>query len=308
MYVVYKITNTINKKIYIGSTTRPAARWLAHKQAANNQKYYLKYHLYAAMHFYGVEKFNFEIIENNFVNKETMEAREVELILEYNTTDPKVGYNLIAAAGYQLAKQNLCAHMMKVRQRCCKVDCNELILEQYESYQDAARKTGIDASVIRRVCKGNISSIKGMFFRDLDINDKIISLPFTPIKQRKPIVGISIHNGSKLYFKSILEASKTLSINRQSIQKCLAGDSRFSHTGGYIFRHVTKNNEIIENCLNINHILETASKLILIDDIYYTKKELCYKFNIKEATLNARIRNGNTGTELIRENHKKLKK
>ncbi len=65
MYV-YKITNTINNKCYIGITNNYKKRWSNHKTTYlnENSKEYDK-PLYRAFRKYGLENFTFEILEEN---------------------------------------------------------------------------------------------------------------------------------------------------------------------------------------------------------------------------------------------------
>jgi group I intron endonuclease len=60
--VIYKITNLVNGKIYIGQTIQknPKMRWYAHLNYAKKGK---KSHLYDSMRKYGFEKFSWEIID-----------------------------------------------------------------------------------------------------------------------------------------------------------------------------------------------------------------------------------------------------
>jgi group I intron endonuclease len=60
--VIYKITNTINGKVYIGQTIQSNAkmRWYSHQADARTGK---KSHLYDSIRKYGVENFAWEIIE-----------------------------------------------------------------------------------------------------------------------------------------------------------------------------------------------------------------------------------------------------
>ena len=63
MIGIYKITNTINNKVYIGQSIDIAKRWREHKRRAFVQnKEYNKY-LYNAFRKYGLENFSFEVIE-----------------------------------------------------------------------------------------------------------------------------------------------------------------------------------------------------------------------------------------------------
>lgn len=88
MGVIYKITNNINNKVYIGQTMRkPADRWQAHKHRAELPDF--KTHLYNAMRKYGVENFSFSIIEECLDEK--LDERE-RFWIEYYDSFNK-GYN-----------------------------------------------------------------------------------------------------------------------------------------------------------------------------------------------------------------------
>ena len=91
MAIIYKITNNITNKNYIGETTRTlSARWQQHKIRAkddNNRTY-----LYLSMRKYGIENFSIEVIEE-CDDLERFE-RETHYIKSLNTLAPN-GYNLI---------------------------------------------------------------------------------------------------------------------------------------------------------------------------------------------------------------------
>lgn len=67
MQGIYKITNLINNKIYIGKTNDSNRRWKDHQRLAftiNNKEYGKT--LYKAMRKYGLENFQFDMIEELF--------------------------------------------------------------------------------------------------------------------------------------------------------------------------------------------------------------------------------------------------
>lgn len=90
--IIYKITNQINNKIYIGLTTCSLEyRWARHiteSKNINNTK-----HLYKAMRKYGIENFTIEKIDETNDFKE-LGKLERYYIHKYNSTNPKIGYNL----------------------------------------------------------------------------------------------------------------------------------------------------------------------------------------------------------------------
>ena len=82
--VIYKITNKINGKIYIGQTTRTVEqRFKEHMESP--------YPLGNALRFHGIENFTVEIIAE-CDNQEQLNEREIHFIAEYDCMVPK-GYN-----------------------------------------------------------------------------------------------------------------------------------------------------------------------------------------------------------------------
>lgn len=94
MGYIYKITNNINNKIYIGQTVkeRPTDRFSQHRYLARHPKQEkgISY-LHQAMAKYGVDNFTFEIIEN--IENDKLNEREQYWIAYYNSFIPQ-GYNL----------------------------------------------------------------------------------------------------------------------------------------------------------------------------------------------------------------------
>ena len=87
--IIYKITNKINRKVYIGQTVRDFnKRYGGSLNNTHNE------HLRNSINKYGIE--NFEIIEEFDVaySKEDLNKREKYWINYYNTTNPKYGYNM----------------------------------------------------------------------------------------------------------------------------------------------------------------------------------------------------------------------
>jgi len=83
MIGIYKISNKINKKAYIGYSNNIEQRWEYHLTHFNCTKEYNKT-LYKAFRKYGINSFSFEIIEECFSREELLE-REKYWIKFYNT-------------------------------------------------------------------------------------------------------------------------------------------------------------------------------------------------------------------------------
>ena len=94
--IIYKITNTINGKVYIGQTIHSLKqRYQGHLSRAERGD---KGHLYPAMRKYGYNNFTCEIIEmidETLPNaKDILNEREIYWINYYDSTNNKKGYNI----------------------------------------------------------------------------------------------------------------------------------------------------------------------------------------------------------------------
>jgi group I intron endonuclease len=90
MQGIYKITNKINGKCYIGQSVDIAKRWREHSVWAFNPKRpEYEYPLYRAIRKYGIESFAFEIIEQVKV-RDQLTPKEVYCFLkpDYNQVLP----------------------------------------------------------------------------------------------------------------------------------------------------------------------------------------------------------------------------
>jgi group I intron endonuclease len=92
---VYKITNLINRKIYIGQTKRkdPLKRFKEHmSMCGDNKKGFISL-LSRAVKKYGHENFSFELLKRCYC-KESLDLSEGEFIEIYNSHNNKFGYNV----------------------------------------------------------------------------------------------------------------------------------------------------------------------------------------------------------------------
>jgi len=89
-FIIYKVTNRINGKVYIGQTVKSLdVRKKEHIRKARSVK---SWFLHNAIRKYGKDAFYFEIIRY-CVSKEELNEKEMELIKEFKTKAP-LGYNM----------------------------------------------------------------------------------------------------------------------------------------------------------------------------------------------------------------------
>lgn len=95
--IIYKITNLVNNKIYIGQTTKTREqRWRKHQQEAKSELKNKRPHNYfhSALLKYGAENFKCEIIDQAD-SIEELNEKEIFWIDYLNTTNRDIGYNLM---------------------------------------------------------------------------------------------------------------------------------------------------------------------------------------------------------------------
>lgn len=91
IFTIYKATNKINKKIYIGFDSSWPRRRKNHKALANTTKDNMHFH--RAIRKYGWNNFEWEVIYQSKDENYTRTIMEPFFINEYNSLDSSVGYN-----------------------------------------------------------------------------------------------------------------------------------------------------------------------------------------------------------------------
>lgn len=97
MFIIYKITNNINGKLYIGQTCRSITeRWKNHKHQSSRKR--TSSALHDAIRKYGSMHFSIEEMER-VITKEEADSKEKHYIKLYDTFGTKNGYNLTKGGG-----------------------------------------------------------------------------------------------------------------------------------------------------------------------------------------------------------------
>jgi group I intron endonuclease len=98
MHYLYKITDALNNKVYIGQTIDNKKRWMQHKAYAKRPDKTGQY-IHRAMAKYGVENFSFEIIATCQTQEDADETESL-LIIQYNSRSKDYGYNLMVGGSH----------------------------------------------------------------------------------------------------------------------------------------------------------------------------------------------------------------
>lgn len=110
---IYKITNIVNNKIYIGQTVQknPKMRWYDHCARTRNGQIN---HLYNSMRLYGIDKFVWEVIDSAD-SIEELNLKEQLWLEEYKKTAEV--YNIREAGGNKLHNTNSIEKMRESQRR-----------------------------------------------------------------------------------------------------------------------------------------------------------------------------------------------
>jgi group I intron endonuclease len=126
MHYLYRITNLINQKVYLGQTMYPKKRWNNHKYEA--RKLHPEFYLHKAIAKYGVDNFIFEIIAQSKIQEDANEI-EADLIVQYDSRNPKMGYNIMPGGKIHSGYKHSDETKEKMRQIALQRGCNAEAIE-----------------------------------------------------------------------------------------------------------------------------------------------------------------------------------
>jgi len=182
--IVYKVTNIVNGKIYVGQTTRDLSLRISEHKHGKERADRKNSPLYLAFQKYGFENFTFEVIHKSFTMDE-LNFKEQEFIKIYNCVSPN-GYNLalggsnrasspetrqkMSKSAKKLGGPNIkSCHSDEVKQkaRVSRLKLNKAII----CLGQAARKLQCDRADITRVCNGKSKHVKGYVFKFMEMGE-----------------------------------------------------------------------------------------------------------------------------------------
>lgn len=135
MAFIYKITNKVNGKVYIGQTQKTIQeRFANHIKKA---KIHTNRYLYDAMNYYGYENFTVEKIEE--CPKEKLDEREIYWISFYNSNNKNFGYNMTKGGGGGDTWTNN-PHKKETSEKISKANLNSKRTPEQKARMSAAQK------------------------------------------------------------------------------------------------------------------------------------------------------------------------
>lgn len=153
MPYIYKISNDINDKLYIGKTLYTIERrWSQHKNNALSRKDLIHLPLYSAMNKYGIEHFSISEVEKVDDEKQLSE-REQYWIKYYNTYN--YGYNAsIGGDGLQLYDYDYIWELWEqgntIKQISALIPCNDYVVRTVLNIHNVSTEERKERSVHRQ--------------------------------------------------------------------------------------------------------------------------------------------------------------
>lgn len=189
---VYKITNNINGKVYIGQTKRDIRqRFLRHMCDGENEK--LSTHFANAVKKYGRENFSYELLET-VDDQRTADEREMYWIKYYNSCDVLYGYNM-SHGGFRCGGNTYAGikDMAPIKQKLSEskrggknpnsrcIVMNDLltgVITKFDSMQEAANYLGLSSHMpVSRRCRNyTLQPLNGRYTFDYCDNEGVTTI------------------------------------------------------------------------------------------------------------------------------------
>lgn len=238
MYTIYKITNIVNNKVYIGQTRQKIEKRIAYHFNYLKRNSHTNSYLQRSYNKYGMDAFKWEVLESEIVSMEKAVEREQYYIDEERSLYESNGYNLKNAGskGKQLevTKNKIKKSIIKNGKKDKKIVQYNIvtgeIIAEWKSSKYCQEITGIRSANIIQHMNNNpkYTHVGGYGFMRYDNYLKNGIKPNTSYNKRSnsivSIVCINLSTGEEIKFPSIAEASRHFNIRKsETIHRILRG-------------------------------------------------------------------------------------
>ena len=143
---IYKITNQINGKCYIGQSVSIKRRWQEHYRFNSREQDTV---IHQAFKKYGIENFSFEILEECSQNQ--LDDLEIKWIAYFDSQNPNKGYNR-TSGGQGTSQCNIKLSKGQV------LEIQDLLINSTLSQNDIAKQFNVSYQTISDINQGKIEN------------------------------------------------------------------------------------------------------------------------------------------------------
>ena len=250
--IIYKITNNINNKVYIGQTTKKNG--FDDRYGSGVEKNSHNIHLKRSISKYGIDNFKIDKELDCAYSLEELNEKEIEYIKYYHSNDPKYGYNIRSGGDNTGKIKGKYKADILIRQGLsvfCKNTC-----EIFLSVKDASEKYNIGRISIKHQCEGNKHRKEKFYNKELneymefeyyDVENKELK------KGHKKIPVICVTTGER--FVSVAEASRYFGIDGNTLGSLLRRNKK-----------KTTRNNVLEFMYLYDYIIEYYGEMFSLDN------------------------------------------
>lgn len=222
--VIYKITNLINDKVYIGLTTNLQMRKTTHRRFSKTEK--PRQYIHRAIRRYGWENFAVDVVFCAF-DRETLNEMEKFFIKEYKSNVREFGYNR-TDGGEGTKGMRGHRHTEEVKIKMSLARKGKPLSEEHKLNMSLSKKGKINS-------KEHNSNI-GLAHKNRVHSEKSRQ-NMSAARIKRPVVQLSMSGEIVAYHASSNAAQRTTGVPCGNISKCC--NKKRNHAGGFLWRYAT---------------------------------------------------------------------
>ena len=245
MIGIYKITNKVNNKVYVGQSINIKERWQQHIYKAFNEKE-IAYNsaIHQAFRKYGIENFSFEIIEE-LTDVNELDNRERFWIKELDCLTPN-GYNILVGGQAYRAAPHVCekcgkpiSNNAKLCRECYNTEnrkhlptseeLKKCLLDNNGNFSAVGRIYNVSSTNVAKWCKGYKMPYHSSDYKTVSQKQE---------KVKKQVAQIDMQTGEIInIFNNTNEAARSLGKNKGS-HICEVCNGKLKQCYGFFWKYI----------------------------------------------------------------------
>lgn len=236
--IIYKITNTVNGKVYIGQTTKKRGFrdrypnkgigiervYNFHKNNKNRNEGYNVY-LLNSIEKYGINSFTVDEVFDIAFSREELNNKEMFYIKYFDSFNN--GYNCTLGGEGSKGLHGLSGKECPVSRSVCQISTDGKFIKKWDCISDVTKELGIDSSKISCVCRNQRATAQGyvwVYLEDYDSNKDYSRKPRSKKRTKgvKKVLLLDETMNIVQEFDSVNDAARKLKISSGEVsQICL---------------------------------------------------------------------------------------